>query len=134
MLIIKPSGFNLIELMVTVAIVGILAAVALPSYQSSVRKSNRSDGKATLLEANSRMERYFYTNNTYTTNLTQLGYSAASNAPSAEGHYTLTVMAATTACPIATCYQLQATAIGTQVPDGDLTINSLGQKTPNSKW
>lgn len=128
------AGFNLIELLIVIVIIGILAAIAVPSYQGSVRKSNRSDGQAVLLEAASRMERYYYTNNTYETDLTKLGYSSSSGVASPEGHYTLEVIAATTACPIKTCYKLQATAQNNQTPDGDLTLDSLGQKLPLDKW
>lgn len=127
-------GFNLIELIIVVAIVSILAAVAFPSYQDSVRKSNRTDGQSALLEMISRMERYFYNENTYTTNLTKLGYSSAAMVASPEGHYELSVLTATVNCPIATCVTVQATAINAQAPDGNLTIDSLGQKRPLNKW
>jgi type IV pilus assembly protein PilE len=61
----KLQGFTLIELMISVAIVGILAAIALPSYQESVRKSRRADGKAALLGLANAMERHFTEANTY---------------------------------------------------------------------
>ena len=132
----KNAGFSLIEVVIVVAIVGILAAIALPGYQESVRKGNRSDGQAALLEAASRMERYFYDNNTYTSNLTLIGYTSASNVATSEGHYTLAVDGepGDGSCPIATCFAVTATAINAQAADGDLSMNSLGQKTPTEKW
>lgn len=130
----QQQGFNLIELLIVVVVISILAAIALPSYQESVRKGNRSDGQAQLLEAASRMERYFYKNNSYHADLTELGYSASSAVASPEGHYTLSVVAATASCPITTCYKLQATAVNNQVADGNITLDSLGQKLPAEKW
>ena len=59
-------GFTLIEVMIAVAIVGILVAVAFPAYNQSVRKSRRSDAKAALLDLAQREERYFSTTNQYT--------------------------------------------------------------------
>ncbi len=61
----KMTGFTLIELMITVAIVGILAAVAVPSYQENVRQNNRAAAKALLYENAQFMERFFSQNNQY---------------------------------------------------------------------
>ena len=61
------GGFTLIELMVAIAIIGILAAIAFPSYQDSVRKSKRAEGKAALLDLQNRLERYFIDRNSYAT-------------------------------------------------------------------
>jgi type IV pilus assembly protein PilE len=59
------SGFTLIELMVVVAIVGVLAAIAYPSYQNSVRKARRGDAKASMIELAQWMERYYTENHSY---------------------------------------------------------------------
>ncbi|MCN4143927.1 MAG: prepilin-type N-terminal cleavage/methylation domain-containing protein [Thiohalomonas sp.] len=61
----KQTGFTLIELMIVVAVVGILAGIALPSYQESVAKSKRADAQGALLSLSASMERYFTENNTY---------------------------------------------------------------------
>jgi type IV pilus assembly protein PilE len=61
----KIQGFTLIELMVAVAIIGILAAIAVPSYQDSVTKSRRADVKGAMLGLANAMERHFTENNTY---------------------------------------------------------------------
>ena len=61
----KFSGFTLIELMIAVVIVGILAAVAYPSYQDHLRKSRRAEGKAGLLKAAQVLERWYTDRNTY---------------------------------------------------------------------
>ncbi|KXJ32827.1 MULTISPECIES: type IV pilin protein [unclassified Pseudomonas] len=55
----QTSGFTLIEVMIVVAIVGILAAIAYPSYMEHIRKGNRADAEATLMQLSQFMERYY---------------------------------------------------------------------------
>lgn len=61
----KTTGFTLIELMITIAIVGILASVAIPSYQESVIKSRRADAEGALMNFANAMERHFTEANSY---------------------------------------------------------------------
>ncbi len=61
-------GFTLIELMITVAIVAILAAVAFPAYTSQIAKGRRAEAKAIVLEATQWMERFYAENNRYDKN------------------------------------------------------------------
>ncbi len=61
----RDGGFTLIELMIVVAVVAILAAVALPSYQESVARGNRAEARAVLLQAAQWMERHYTENNRY---------------------------------------------------------------------
>ena len=131
----QQQGFTLVELLVVVVLVAIMAAIAVPSYQNSVLKSKRTDGKLALSQAASLMEQYYLDNKTYTTDLTLLGYSS-SPANSDEGHYQIKVEAATASCPIATCFLLSAAPQGKQTDDtcATLTLNSLGTQAPADCW
>lgn len=73
----KQQGFTLIELMITLVILAILAAVAVPSYNSSVLKGNRSVGKTELMTLIAKQEQFFVNNKAYATDLTNLGYPAS---------------------------------------------------------
>ncbi len=126
----KLSGFTLIEIMITVVIIGILASIALPSYTNYVIKANRSEGKAALVDAATRQEQFFLDNKTYTADMTDLGLD---NNPYITESKTYSVTAA--ASPgktIATSYTLTAEPIGNvQSKDtqcDDLTLASNGTK------
>jgi len=122
------KGFTLIELMIVVAVIAILGMIAVPAYRDSTTKARRSDGQTALMDVMARQERYFTERNTYTTNLAALPASAASQ----EGFYT--VSAAACGGGITSCVILTATAQGAQAPDGNMTLDSRGQKLPANKW
>ena len=75
----RPRGFTLIELMITVVVIGILAAIAMPIYLHQVREARRTEARNALLELASREERYFATNSQYTDVAASLGYSSSGN-------------------------------------------------------
>lgn len=126
----KQAGFTLIEVVVAVAIVGILASIAYPSYTETMRKSRRADAKVVLTDAAAREERWFTENNAYTTNVNNLGGSGGT-LYSEEGYYNITVSNA--ACGDTSCFMLTATPVagGVQVSDTDcatLTLSHTGAK------
>jgi len=130
----KQQGFSLIELLIVVAIVGILAAITYPSYQNYVLRSGRADGQAKLMEILQAQERFYSQNQAYTTNLGTggLAYGVAADAavPSEEGRYNIQA-AACGGSTIARCVILTATRTGPQAQDnecGNLTIDSRGTK------
>jgi type IV pilus assembly protein PilE len=73
----KSAGFTLIELMIVVVIVAVLLTVALPAYQNSVLKSNRTAARGVLMNVLSREEQYFINNKVYTVNLSSIGLPAS---------------------------------------------------------
>jgi len=72
----RQGGYTLIEILIVVAILGILAAIAIPSYQNSILATNRSVAQAALLDLANRQEQFYLDNRTYTTDMTNLGYPA----------------------------------------------------------
>jgi type IV pilus assembly protein PilE len=136
------AGFTLIELMVVITIGAILLSIAIPSYQSQIRKSRRTDARNAVLDLASREERYLSVYNLYSQTPSDLGYATAPATTWAgvgaigSGYYTLSVRAnapdPTTAPPTPPTYIITATATGTQLKDTDcrtFTVNQLGQQT-----
>ena len=124
------TGFTLIEVMIVVALVAILAAIAYPSYQSQLLDARRADGQEFLLQTMSLQERFYTENNTYTDDLTDLGYDNATNEPSGDEFYRVTA-AQCGAEALTACVLLTAVAQPAQAADGDLTLNSRNERTGN---
>jgi type IV pilus assembly protein PilE len=126
----KSIGFTLIEVMIVVAIVGILVAIAYPSYREQVLEGRRSEARSALLQLAQAQERFYTANGTYATGVEDSdGDSDASNdvngvsRTTENGYYTLSTTGGAT-----------FTATATPVVGGDtdctsLSINSLGQRT-----
>jgi type IV pilus assembly protein PilE len=82
------AGFTLVEMMIVVLIVAILGSIAVPAYNSSVRKSRRTEAKTALSDFAAREERLYATQNVYSTDPVALGYTAAGgNWPVSTGSY-----------------------------------------------
>ncbi|MGB0467584.1 MAG: type IV pilin protein [Pontibacterium sp.] len=120
----KQKGFTLIELMITVAIIGIIAAIAYPSYTGYVQDARRSEAQGSLAEAAQWMERQFTVDGRYTANSD--GDNRSISAYSTDS-YTLAVESSTTST-----YTLTATPVagGAQASDRCkiLTLDNIGVK------
>ena len=126
----RARGFSLIELMVATAIVGILAAVAYPSYTSYLVKSNRAAAQSYLMDLAQSEQQHFADGRAYAATVAALHSTPPSNVAA---KYTISI--AVDAGPPAS-FTISATPLaGTpQAADGVLTIDSAGAKTPETKW
>ena len=126
----KNYGFTLMELMITVAIIGILAGVAYPSYISFIIRSDRSEAQRELLRLANLQEQLFVDIRSYGSDTTKIGL--ANPYITESGKYSITVSASSP-----TSFTFTAAAKGSQLKDTDcknLTINEIGIKTPTACW
>lgn len=124
------KGFTLIELMITVVIVGILAAISLPAYNSYVIRTNRALAKAQMLDIANRQPQFLLANRSYASK-EQLEASGFALSSELAGKYTYDISLGTGTPP---SYTITFTATGSQLSDGNLTLGSDGTKTPSDKW
>lgn len=117
------TGFTLIELMIAIAVVAILAAIALPSYQSYVRRANRAQIEASMMNIAQLEERYFTANNTYCTSSVTCTWLASYDG---SNNYSIAVNLDPNAG-----YSIAATTnAGYSDPDcGNLALTGLNQKS-----
>lgn len=133
----NTRGFTLVELMVVVAIIGILASIALPSYREYVRRANRTVVKSLLSEITSRQESFRSDRRRYALTLKELGYAGDPTYVDAEGRgsaakTTDTIYEVSFKTAENLSYTLLASPTGSQSDDtkcGDFSLTSTGART-----
>ena len=124
----SKKGLTLIELLITIVIVGILAAVAIPSYTSYMVRARRADAKTALEQLRASQEMFRAERGSYSTDLTQLVNSWG--VPNVSGDYAILLNSATA---IGFTAEAQPST-ARQTPDGSLFIDQNGGKRPPDKW
>ncbi|HAT32633.1 MAG TPA: pilus assembly protein [Janthinobacterium sp.] len=122
-------GFTLIDVMTAVAIVGILAAIAIPSYISFLAKGNRSAAQAHLADIAQQQQQYLLDARTYASTLVQLHMTTPGNV---SAYYTVAITNGD-APPTFTATATPIAGTG-QAADVTLSIDSAGNKLPSGTW
>lgn len=126
-------GFTLIELMIAIAVLGILLAIAMPNYNKYVREARRAEAQSQMLEIRLGMERWRANNSTYSGTVSDSGFTGTND------YYTYTITGAT-----GSAYTINAAAVATKSQVNDktgsgtsctpMTLNQSGDKTPAACW
>jgi len=126
----KHSGFTLIELVVAIAIIGILASIALPNYLEYTKKGRRAAAQSHLMDVAQRQQQYLLDARSYAADLSTLSVTTPSDV---SAYYTITMEAADATPPT---FKVTATPISGSAQAGDptLTLDNAGVKTPADKW
>jgi type IV pilus assembly protein PilE len=124
------AGFTLVELVVTMAILAILASIALPSYLEYLKKGRRAAAQSMMMDVAQRQQQYLLDARSYASDLATLGVTTPADV---SAYYTVTVAGADGTPPT---FTVTATPIaGTaQADDGTLTLDNAGVKSPADKW
>jgi len=133
----RQRGVTLLELMIVVAVVGIISAIATAGYRQYLIRTNRTDATSQLLRIQVGEEKYFLQNGVYVTDSATMATASGAGGlgvttPSPGGYYTLSV--APRLAGNTSTYQATATAVGSQLADSvtcrTFTIDDQGTRTP----
>ena len=125
----RSQGFSLLEILVVVAIIGILAAIALPSYKKQIQRSNRAAAQSFMSDVANKQQIFLSTARTFAGSLSELNLTEPADI--VPKFYKFDVTPAAGPPP---CFTITAKAQGNQADDGDLTLDCQGTKTPPEKW
>ena len=129
----QHQGFSLIELMIVVAIVGILGAIAIPSYSRYVVKSNRAAAEGFITSVASKQQQYMLDARAYAPNMATLGYTSSNIPSEVSNNYNVSITLVVGPPP---GYVITATPTGSQLSRdtqcGSVSINQAGTKTQSA--
>jgi type IV pilus assembly protein PilE len=117
---VSGGGFTLIELMIVIALIGVLATIAIPQFQEYQQKSRRSEATRTLMQIAALQEQYFLDNRSYTDDFTDLNFPVAGTVTTESGYYAITIDV-----PDPYTYTMTATPQGPQANDTQCTTLTL---------
>ncbi len=125
----RASGFTLIELMITLAVIGILSAIAYPSYQQYIQRGIRSQGQQFLTDLAQRQEQYFLDQRAYATGLgVGVGLMNIPIPPEVASRYAAPVFTPIAGPPLGFRISIAPLNPGRMAGDGTLVINNLQQR------
>jgi type IV pilus assembly protein PilE len=127
---VKQRGYTLLELMIVVAVIGILASIALPNYQEYLKKARRSAAQSHLMDIAQRQQQYLIDSRSYATSFSDLNVETPVDVST---YYTVEITA-TDGPPPSFTITAKPKSGTPQAGDADLAIDNTGAKTPADKW